>query len=300
MNQLDAKTRKQIVACLVDGASIRATCRITGAAKKTVLRLIAELGDACDEYQDRTLRGLSVQRVQCDEIWAFCYAKEKNVPSHKAQEGAGSVWTWTAIDADTRLVVSYYVGSRNAGCANRFMRDVASRIVTRVQLTTDGHKAYLYAIGLAFGGDVDYSQLVKLYGQENVTDGRYSPAKCMGIEERIICGDPDPDFVSTSYVERANLTMRMNMRRFTRLTNGFSKKLENHEHAVAIHFMTYNFCNPHSSLGRRGQKVTPAMAAGVTDHVWTLDEVIDLLPKRQGPRVRIGSAAVAGLAVSSK
>lgn len=261
---------------------------MTGAAKKTVLKLLADLGKACEEYQDEKLRNLPCVRVQCDEIWSFCYAKEKNVPKHLAGEpGVGNVWTWTAIDADTKLIVSYLVGTRETKCANFFMRDVASRLANRVQLTTDGHKAYLYATWLAFEGEVDYAMLVKLYGPDpaNYGTARYSPPKCIGIRIDLIDGEPDLDEASTSYVERANLTMRMGMRRFTRLTNGFSKKVENHQHAVALHFMHYNFCRPHETLAIKVEgsnkriPVTPAMASGLTDHVWTLAELVALIPE---------------------
>jgi IS1 family transposase len=281
MNRLDTKTRARIVACLVEGNSVRATCRLTGAAKGTVLKLLVEIGQACSEYQHRTLRGLSCKRIQCDEIWSFCYAKDKNVPSSKADPGAvGSIWTWTAIDADSKLMVSYHIGTRDAGCAHHFMRDVAARLAHRVQLTTDGYKPYLEATYSAFEGEVDYAMLVKLYGPEPAGPGRYSPPQCIGARIDLIDGEPDLDHVSTSYVERANLTMRMGMRRFTRLTNGFSKKVENLEHAVSLHTMHYNFCRPHQTLTKNsGRKMTPAMAAGVANHVWTLDEVVALMPE---------------------
>jgi IS1 family transposase len=278
MNQLDTKTRARIVACLVEGCSIRATCRMTGAAKGTVTKLLTDLGAACDEYQDRAMRGLkSTKRVQCDEIWAFCYAKDKNVPKAKmGQPGVGSVWTWTAIDADSKLIFTWYVGDRDAACANRFMLDVASRGDGRIQLTTDGLKAYRWATTLAFDGEIDYAQLLKVY--EGVPtggpDSKYSQPVCCGVQTDVRQGDPDPEHISTSYVERANLTMRMGMRRFTRLTNGFSKKVENLEAAVALHFMHYNFCRVHQTL-----KTTPAVDAGIADHVWTLAEVIALLPE---------------------
>lgn len=280
MNRLDIATRARIVACLVEGSSIRATCRMTGAAKGTVLKLLADLGLACSEYQHQTLRNLNSKKVQCDEIWSFCYAKDKNVPSSLREPGVtGSIWTWTAIDADSKLMISYHIGTRDAWCACHFMKDVAARLANRVQLTTDGHKAYLEATYRAFKGEVDYAMLVKLYGPEPAGPGRYSPPACIGTRIDLIDGEPNLDDVNTSYVERANLTMRMGMRRFTRLTNGFSKKVENLEHAVSLHTMHYNFCRPHMTLSKRGAKVTPAMAAGVTDHVWTLDEVIALMPE---------------------
>jgi IS1 family transposase len=279
VNRLDSKRRQQVIAALVEGCSVRATCRMTGAAKGTVLRLIADLGAACDEYQDQALRSLPCKRVQCDEIWSFCYAKEKNVPGRmKGMPGVGSVWTWTAIDADSKLAITWFVGDRSQDSAMKFMLDVASRMEGRIQLTTDALKSYRYATTLAFDGDIDYAQLVKIYAGQPGTDaaGKYSQPECIGTKVEVRHGNPDLDHVSTSYVERANLTMRMGMRRFTRLTNGFSKKIENHEHAIALHFMHYNFCRKHESL----KKMTPAMAAGITDHVWTLAELVALLPDR--------------------
>lgn len=280
MNKLNADERAQIIRALVEGNSIRATVRMTGFAKNTITKLLVELGAVCSAYQDEHLRGLRCQRVQADEIWSFCYAKAKNVPEeHEGQFGYGDVWTWTAIDADTKLVVSWLVSDRSGEAAVSFMRDVASRLAGRVQLTTDGHKPYLEAVDDAFGSEIDYAVLMKLYGAPETADAsptarRYSPNECTGIEIRTIQGNPDPDHISTSYVERQNLTMRMGMRRFTRLTNGFSKKVENLAAAVSLHFMWYNFGRPHRSLGRN---VTPAMAAGVTDHVWTPQEIAALL-----------------------
>ena len=292
MNRLDIKTRKQIVAALVEGNSVRATCRMTGAAKGTVLKLLADLGEACDEFQDRAIRHLDCALLQCDEIWSFCHCKERTLPYVKdAPEGAGSVWTWTAIDPDTKLMVTWYVGDRDTKSACRFMSDVASRVDNCVQLTTDGLKAYQWAVANAFeNGMVDYGRIIKLY--EGVEDGkaaggRYSPPVCTGVKVESLIGNPDPDLISTSHVERANLTMRMGMRRFTRLTNGHSKKIENHCHAIALHFMHYNFCRKHMSL--KGQ--TPAMAAGIADHVWSIDEMIALLPEKAGRFARIGAAA---------
>ncbi len=275
MNLLDTATRVRVVAALVEGNSVRATCRMTGVAKGTVLKLLADLGRACRDFHDANVRGLTSKRVQCDEIWAFCGAKDKNVPAaKKGQPGIGSIWTWTAIDADSKLIAGYHVGTRDAGCAYEFMTDLASRLSNRVQLTTDGHKAYLSAVAGAFGSEIDYAMLVKLYGDVPPEAARYSPAKCVGAELTPITGKPEMKHVSTSFVERQNLTMRMSMRRFTRLTNGFSKKAENLEHAIALHFMHYNFCRVHQTL-----RVTPAMAAGISDHVWTLEELIALLPK---------------------
>jgi IS1 family transposase len=292
MNRLDIKTRKQIVAALVEGNSIRATCRMTGAAKGTVLKLLADLGEACDEFQDRAIRGLRIERVQADEIWSFCYCKERTLTTAKAApEGAGSAWTWTALDPDSKLMVTWFVGDRDAKSANRFMLDLASRVTGHIQLTTDGLHAYKWAVGLAFEDRaIDYAMLVKLYG--GVDDGkqpggRYSPPVCTGVRRETITGSPDELDICTSHVERQNLTMRMSMRRFTRLTNGHSKKLENHSRAIALHFMHYNFCRKHMSL--KGE--TPAMAAGLADHAWTLDEVIALLPERVGRFAKIGLAA---------
>lgn len=296
MNRLDVKTRKQIVAALVEGNSVRATCRMTGAAKGTVLKLLSDLGEACDEYQDKTIRHLCVDLVQCDEIWSFVYAKDKALPRAKAApEGAGSAWTWTAIDPDTKLVLTWYVGDREAASANRFMLDLASRIDSPVQLTTDGLKAYQWAIALAFeNGTVDYGRLIKLFGGSpdgKDSAGRYSPAACTGVRYEAVIGNPDMDEICTSHVERQNLTMRMGMRRFTRLTNGHSKKLENHSHAIALHFMHYNFCRAHETLKEGRVKRTPAMAAGVADHIWSIGEVIALLPEKTGRFAKIGVAA---------
>lgn len=274
MNKLNVQKRTQIIASLVEGNSIRATCRMTGAAKGTVLKLLADVGKACSEYQDKTLKDLSCKRIQCDEIWSFCYAKEKNVPDDKKGEfGYGDIYTWTALCADTKLVPSWYIGKRDAQSAMVFMNDLASRLKNRVQLTTDGHKAYLEAVESAFGADIDYSQLIKLYGNpREEKEVRYSPAVCNGTKIVKINGNSNPRNVSTSYVERQNLTMRMSMRRFTRLTNAFSKKVENLVHAVALHFMYYNFCRIHQTL-----RVTPAMEANITDHVWDIKDILNLL-----------------------
>jgi IS1 family transposase len=258
---------------LVDGNSIRATARLTDTAINNVVKLLIDAGNACSEYQDKTLRNLTCKRIQCDEIWSFVGCKEKNAtPEHKAK-GHGDVWTWTAIDADTKLVPCWFIGTRDAGAAYHFIHDLKDRLASRVQLTTDGHRAYLNAVEDAFGADVDYAMLVKIYGvvPEN-GEVRYSPAVCMGARRTAICGTPDHAHVSTSICERQNLTMRMSMRRFTRLTNGYSKKLANLEHNVALYFMNYNFCRIHASL-----RVTPAMEAGISDHVWDLSEVVALI-----------------------
>lgn len=276
MNRLSTKKRAQIIGCLVEGMRIRATVRLTGAAKNTVTKLLVDLGEVCSEYQDEIMQNLPCKRLQLDEIWSFVYSKDKNVPEeYQGQFGYGDVWTWTAIDADTKLVPSWLIGERNTNDAKAFVSDVASRIEGRVQVTTDGHKPYLEAVEEAFLGDVDYAVLKKIYGAER-EEKRYSPAKCLGIEKRRVHGHPDPDHISTSYVERQNLTMRMGMRRFTRLTNGFSKKVENLSHAVSLHFMFYNFARPHKTLANPYPR-TPAMAAGIADHVWTLGEIAGLL-----------------------
>jgi len=274
MNKLSVEKRAQIIGMLVEGNSMRAVSRMADCSINTVTKLLIDVGMACWEYQDKALRNLPCKKIQCDEIWSFCYAKEKNVPTdHKGEWGYGDIYTWTAICADTKLVPSFYIGRRDAASAHYFMRDLESRLKNRVQLTTDGHKPYLNAVEGAFGGNIDYAMLIKVYGQpQSTTDQRrYSPAECTGIEKVQICGRPDKKDVSTSYVERQNLTMRMSMRRFTRLTNGFSKKVENLECAVALHFMYYNFCRIHKTL-----RVTPAMEAGIADHLWTLEEVIKL------------------------
>jgi len=280
MNRLSRAERAQIIRMLVEGNSIRSVSRMTGAARNTITTLLVDLGKACAAYQDRVVRNLTSTRIECDEIWAFCYAKARNVPEDKRGEfGYGDVWTWTAIDPDTKLVPSWLVGTRDLDDAMAFMADLGSRLANRVQITTDGHRPYVEAIEAAFGRDVDYAQLVKEYGIEPSLDGsptarRYSPNRVTSEQVRVIAGDPDPDLISTSYVERNNLTMRMGMRRFTRLTNGFSKKVENHAAMVSLHFMHYNFARPHSALGKR---TTPAMAAGVADHVWTCDEIAALI-----------------------
>ncbi len=275
VNRLSPQERQQIVAALVEGNSVRSTCRMTGAAKGTVLRLLVEIGGACAEYQDAYLRGLYCRRVQCDEVWAFCHAKAKNVPKEKqGQFGFGDVWTWVALDADSKLVVCWHLGLREVEDALALMNNLTSRVQHRIQLTTDGHGAYLEAVEGAFGNDIDYAMLVKLYGKEREreTEARYSPAVCTGTKLQIVEGFPSKKHISTSYVERQNLTMRMGMRRFTRLTNAFSKKVENLQHALALHFMHYNFCRVHKTLG-----MTPAMAAGLADHPWSVGEIVALL-----------------------
>jgi IS1 family transposase len=270
MNKLTREKQAQVIAALVEGNSINSTVRMTGVHKTTILKLLARLGTACADYQDRTLRNLKCKRIQCDEIWQFCYAKEKNVPEEKkGQFGYGDVWTWVAIDADTKLLVCFTLGYRDARTAKILVDDLASRLAHRVQLTTDGLKAYLEAVEGAFGCEIDYAMLIKIYGASQ-DEVRYSPAECIGTETKIVMGKPDAGHISTSYIERQNLTMRMTMRRFTRLTNGFSKKVENHAYAVALYTMHYNFCRIHQTL-----RVTPAMQAGVTNHIWTIEEMLD-------------------------
>lgn len=272
-NVLSNETRARMVACLVEGMSLRATARITGVAFNSVLKFVPTIGEACANYQDQAFRELKCKRLQCDEIWSFVGAKEKNATPEMKARGMGDVWTWLAIDADTKLVPCWFIGPRDAESANAFMGDLASRLASRVQLTTDGLKCYINAVDEAFGGDIDFAQLIKIYGNgPNTPETRYSPPPCVGTQAGVVSGEPDGAEVSTSYVERQNLNMRMGMRRFTRLTNAFSKKLENHAHAVALYYMFYNFCRIHQTL-----RVTPAMEAGVSDHVWSIDEIVDLL-----------------------
>jgi IS1 family transposase len=280
MNKLSGEQRAAVVKALLEGNSIRAIVRMTGVAKNTVVKLLGDLGWRCAEYQYRTMRNLRLRSVQVDEIWSFCYAKERNVPSEmRGRFGVGDVWTYVALDADAKLVPCWHLGRRSEGEATFFLRDLATRILNRVQITTDGYGPYVEAVAQTFGEDVDYAQLVKLYAVKSEgsdVERRYSPSRCVGARMQPRIGDPDPDHISTSFVERQNLTMRMHMRRFTRLTNGFSKKVQNHAAAVALHFMWYNFGRVHQSLG-----TTPAMAAGVTDHRWTVDELVGLLDHSQ-------------------
>ncbi len=274
MNQLSTERRAAVVAALVEGNSLRGTARLTSVSRMTVEKLLRDLGTACAAYHDAHVRGLKSQRIQCDEIWSFVGAKAKNVPEHKRGEW-GDVWTWTAIDADSKLIVGYRLGQRTAVDAYDFMQDVAGRLTKRVQLTTDNLKVYLNAVEYAFGIDIDYAMLEKHYGSFVNTGSaahRYTPAKITGVKAATITGDPDNRHISTSYVERQNLTMRMHMRRFARLTNAFSKKIEMHAHNIALHFMYYNFCKIHQTL-----RVTPAMEAGLSDHVWEVSELVSLL-----------------------
>lgn len=270
MNRLSIKQRAQILHLLVEGNSLRATARIADVSRNTVDKLLRDVGAACLDYQDKTLTNLPCKRVQCDEIWSFVYAKQKNVPLGMEDE-AGSVWTWTAIDADTKLVPCWHLGGRSFEDATSFIDDLAGRLSNRVQLTTDGYKLYLEAIDNAFGNDIDYARLIKIYGTDHSEQKRYSPSKFKESKCQPLTGNPDDKHISTSYVERQNLTMRMSMRRFTRLTNGFSKKMENHMHAISLHYMYYNFGRVHQSL-----KMTPAMAADVSDHIWSLEKIAGL------------------------
>jgi len=273
MNKLSTEERVKIVACLIEGNSLRATSRMTGIHRTTIQDLLLDLGKACSEYQDKTLRNLTCKRIQCDEIWSFVGCKEKNVTIDNDEKGWGDIWTWVAMDAETKLVPCWFVGSRDGGAAYHFMMDIQQRLANRVQLTTDGHKAYLSAVENAFGCEVDYAQLIKLYGNvPEYGEVRYSPAVCMGARKGVITGKPEWKHISTSFMERQNLTMRMQMRRFTRLTNAFSKKVENHEAAIALHYMYYNFGRIHQTL-----RCTPAMEAGVSDHVWEIEEIVALL-----------------------
>jgi IS1 family transposase len=282
MNKLPVAQRAQILSMLCEGSSMRAITRITGVSLNTVTKLLVDAGKACDAYHDEHVRGVKATRIQCDEVWAFCYSKQKNVADAKAApEGAGDVWTWTALDASSKLLVSYMVGNRDGEYAKALMDDLRGRLANKVQLTTDGHKAYLQAAEDSFGADIDYAMLVKLYGAgpattDDAAGRRYSPAECVGIRKETITGKPDPKHVSTSYVERSNLSIRMHMRRFTRLTNAHSNKLENHTWAVALHVMFYNFVRIHSTL-----RMSPAMAAGVTDRLWEMSDIVALIDARE-------------------
>ena len=272
MKRLSAEKKTQVIAALVEGCSIASVVRLTGVAKTTILRLLEDVGTACAQYQDMMVRNVTPARVQVDEIWAFCYAKQKNVTPQIASERiAGDAWTWVAIDPDSKLVITWLVGQRDAGHATDFVADLAGRLANRVQLTSDGHKVYLNAVIDAFAGNVHYAQIVKMFGNDSEAQKRYSPAECAGCKKISILGDPDPNHISTSHVERQNLTMRMSMRRFTRLTNGFSKKIENHIHMVALNYMHYNFCRIHSTI-----KTTPAIAAGISSKAWTIADVVAL------------------------
>jgi IS1 family transposase len=273
MNKLDTAKRTQIVTALVEGCSIRSTVRMTGASKNTIAKLLVELGAACSGYLDKTLVNLNSKRIQCDELWSFVAAKQKNVTAEMAADKVcGDVWTWVAIDADSKLICSWLVGKRDADFATDFIQDLANRLANRVQLTTDGHKVYLNAVMDAFADDIDYAMLIKVFGADRAGEARYSPAECNGIKKLAVLGNPEAKHISTSYVERQNLTMRMGMRRFTRLTNAFSKKIENHIAMVALHCMYYNFVRIHQTL-----RVTPAMEAGLSQHVWSIEDLVALI-----------------------
>lgn len=280
MKTLSREKQTQIIAALVEGNSLRSTARMCDVAFNSVLKFLPRVGMACAEYQDKTLRGLKCKRVQVDECWSFCYAKDKNLPAEKqGRFGFGSVWTWVAIDAETKLVPSFMVGNRDAASAKMFINDLASRLASRVQLTSDGLKVYLEAVEGAFGCDIDYAVLIKIY-ESSQEETRYSPAVCTSCERKPIMGNPDPKHISTSYVERQNLSMRMGMRRFTRLTNAFSKKIENHAYAIALYYMHYNFVRRHQTL-----RVSPAMEAAVTDRLWPIEDILNLVPQpKAGPR----------------
>jgi IS1 family transposase len=289
MNKLPLVKRVQILSMLCEGSSMRSISRVCDVSINTVTKLLVDAGEACADLHDREVRNVTASRVQCDEIWSFCHAKAKNVATATAApEGAGDVWTWTAIEAQSKLVISWYCGDRSGASAMVLMDDLQARIANRVQLTTDGHKAYLGAVEGAFGGDIDYAMLIKLYGPTTVAPGRYSPADCIGAVKTPVEGRPDEKHISTSYVERANLTMRMSMRRFTRLTNAFSKKLDNHMHALALYFAFYNFTRIHKTL-----KVSPAMAAGITDRLWSMEDIANLIEAR-APKAAVGALGPRG------
>jgi IS1 family transposase len=277
MNKLPVSSRVAILKALTEGCSLRSTARMTGAAYMSVVKLLVDAGRACAEYQHNVMRNLTCKRLELDEIWSFVAMKDKNIPEERAGEmGIGSIWTWTAIDAETKLVPSWLVGLRDGEHARAFICDLAGRMANRVQITTDGLKAYLEAMEAGFGGEVDYAILHKIYGTERAGEARYSPAQCIGCDKKGITGSPDPEFVSTSFVERQNLTMRMRNRRLTRLTNAFSKKIENHEHAMALYFFAYNFLFRHRTL-----RMPPALKAGVTDHLWSYEELVDLIDRAE-------------------
>jgi len=277
MNKLSLERKAQVIRTLCEGNSIRSTARITGTAINTVVKLLREVGAACLDYQNKTMHNLPCKKLQCDEIWSFVYAKDKNVPAqHNGEFGYGDVWTFTAIDADTKLVPAWLVGLRNEHSAYEFLNDLKNRLANKVQLTTDGHRMYYEAVNHVFGNDIDYAMLIKYYGNTQDEYGRYSPPRCTHAKAKLVNGSPDMTKVSTSYIERQNLTMRMGMRRFTRLTNAFSKKLENHEYALALYFMHYNFARPHKTLTNPYPK-SPAMAAGLTNHIWTIEEIVGLV-----------------------
>jgi IS1 family transposase len=281
MNKLNTQERARIISCLAEGCSLRATVRLTGFSRKGVSATLVNAGKACLEYHDKVMRNLPCKTVQVDEVWSFTYCKQANIPeAFKESKDIGDTWTWIAIDADTKLVPSWHVGDRSTVSAMQFIHDLKSRLTNRVQLTSDGYRPYKDAVEDAFGSEVDYAMLIKLFGKEHRFENRYSPPKCIGVRRRKISGKPDRKLISTSFVERQNMTLRMQNRRFTRLTNAFSKKIENHRYALAIHFMHYNFCRIHQTL-----RVTPAMEAGIAKHVWSLDELAALPAPRQNAAI---------------
>jgi IS1 family transposase len=281
MNRLDTTTRVQILSMLCEGSSMRSISRVCGVSINTVTKLLIDAGNACSDFHFANVKGVTAQRVQCDEIWAFCYSKARNTPLPMRQRGAGDVWTWTALDAESKLIVSWVVGDRTVDTARLLIDDLRDRLANRVQLTTDGHRPYLTAVPAAFGQAIDYAMLVKLYGESpDSAKGRYSPAECVGTRTVPVSGNPDPDHISTSYTERHNLTMRMSMRRFTRLTNAFSKKIDNHCHALALYFVWYNWCRVHKTHG-----LTPAMAAGLTDKLLEMSDIVALIDGAELPRL---------------
>jgi IS1 family transposase len=292
MNRMDTARRAAVIRCLIEGNSINSTVRMTGAAKNTVLKLLVEIGASCSAYMDKSMRNLTCERVQADEAWSFCYAKAKNVTEEIAREneGAGDVWTWVAMDADTKLIPTWIVGNRDSHTARAFVKDLKSRLTNRIQLTTDGLKYYFHAVAEYFDDEVDYAALHKIYGktfdENKPASVRYSPALCLGCEKKPLIGRPNPEHISTSFIERQNLTMRMSMRRFTRLTNGFSKKLENHVASVALYMMYYNYGRKHTTLG-----TTPAVAAGITDHIWSVEEIVGVLEANEPKATRPARAA---------
>ena len=271
MNRLTSEQRAKVISCLIEGNSVRSSVRITGVAKKTVMRLVFEVGTFCAQYQTRVFQNLTCERMQVDECWSFCYAKQKNVTPDIAAKnpGAGDAWLWAAIDANTKLVPCWLIGKRDPESARDFIEDLASRLANRIQLTSDGLKLYIKAVDKAFAGDVDYAMLVKIYGIAEGAERRYSPAVCLGCESHTVTGDPDPKHINTSYIERHNLSVRMTVRRFTRLTNAFSKKIENHIASVALGYFAYNFIKIHRTL-----RTSPAMAAGVTDRLWDVTDLV--------------------------
>ncbi len=287
MNKLTKDKRISILSLLVEGSSMRSISRITGVSINTVAKLLVDAGNACSDYHDKAVRNVRAGRVQVDEIWSFCYSKEKNVSSAKAApEFSGDVWTWTALDSDSKLIVSYVIGDRSTATALAFMDDLKARLADRVQLTSDGHNVYREAVETVFGREVDFAQLIKLYGKpegEAATESRYSPGECTGTKKRRVVGNPDQTLISTSHVERHNLTMRMSMRRFTRLTNAFSKRIENHVHMLALYFVHYNFCRIHKTL-----RTSPAMAAGITNKLRSIEWIVDLIDAREAKQLKRG------------